>query len=117
MTRTALYVLSHCMSPLITCPDCSAQVSDTAPHCPRCGRPAHAQPVTGFVGTNPADTDMEAAVKRGQQRAKGRYESGKALGCVGAIAGLAFGALVGSIELALVLALLAIIGGVIYRYS
>ena len=25
--------------PLITCPDCQAQVSDAAPSCPRCGRP------------------------------------------------------------------------------
>ncbi len=25
--------------PLITCPDCSSQVSDAAPACPKCGRP------------------------------------------------------------------------------
>ena len=26
--------------PLITCPDCSHQISDQAPACPSCGRPA-----------------------------------------------------------------------------
>lgn len=26
---------------LVTCPDCSTQVSDQAPACPRCGRPLH----------------------------------------------------------------------------
>lgn len=30
--------------PLITCPDCSAQISDAAPACPRCGRPAATTP-------------------------------------------------------------------------
>lgn len=25
--------------PLITCPDCESEISDTAPTCPRCGRP------------------------------------------------------------------------------
>lgn len=35
--------------PLITCPDCSSQVSDAAPACPKCGRPiaaVAAQPVS-----------------------------------------------------------------------
>jgi hypothetical protein len=31
--------------PLITCPDCSAEVSDAAPACPKCGRPMVAAPV------------------------------------------------------------------------
>jgi hypothetical protein len=26
--------------PLITCPDCSKEISDLAPACPNCGRPA-----------------------------------------------------------------------------
>ena len=30
--------------PLITCPDCRQEVSDAAPACPRCGRPAAGSP-------------------------------------------------------------------------
>lgn len=36
--------------PLIICPDCSSQVSDAAPACPKCGRPLRqAQPVAVYV--------------------------------------------------------------------
>lgn len=31
--------------PLITCPDCSNQVSDSAPTCPQCGRPMQSRPI------------------------------------------------------------------------
>jgi hypothetical protein len=33
---------------LVTCPDCQAQISDAAPACPRCGRPAQAAFQTGW---------------------------------------------------------------------
>lgn len=35
--------------PLIECPDCHAQISDAAPACPRCGRPAVAPPPMAFA--------------------------------------------------------------------
>ncbi len=35
--------------PLITCPDCEARISDLAPACPHCGRPADADLDTGTV--------------------------------------------------------------------
>ncbi len=31
--------------PLITCPDCSSPVSDSAPSCPKCGRPLAAMTI------------------------------------------------------------------------
>ena len=30
---------------LITCPDCSKQISDHAPACPNCGRPNYSRPI------------------------------------------------------------------------
>lgn len=41
--------------PMITCPDCSKEMSDSAPSCPNCGRPnanapAQARPVSTLLG-------------------------------------------------------------------
>lgn len=38
---------------LITCPDCSATVSDAAPACVRCGRPLHARPAPRAAAPDP----------------------------------------------------------------
>jgi hypothetical protein len=40
--------------PLITCPDCHNQVSDAAPACPKCGRPAQSVSTVG-PATSPAE--------------------------------------------------------------
>jgi len=35
--------------PLVRCPDCSAEISDQAPACPKCGRPRVAQTTASAV--------------------------------------------------------------------
>lgn len=37
--------------PLITCPDCQTQISDAAPACPKCGRPAQARQTNAGTAT------------------------------------------------------------------
>ena len=37
---------------LVTCPDCKSEISDAAPACPKCGRPATVQPATAVAVPN-----------------------------------------------------------------
>ncbi len=71
--------------PLITCPDCSSQVSDAAPSCPKCGRPIALQPVQVTAARDQAP--IAVYVKQPTSWVTWGCGGLMALGCFGGIIG------------------------------
>ena len=63
--------------PLITCPDCNAQVSDQAVQCPNCARP-----MAGSTGTKKGKEETKTI-----QLTSKKWKLGTALGVLIALAG------------------------------
>ena len=54
--------------PLITCPDCKREISDSAPACPGCGKPMHPAPIVAGEGIG----DFRPYRPRGRSKIPGR---------------------------------------------
>lgn len=49
--------------PLINCPECKQQISDTAPTCPHCGFVQHATPIQGSGNISQQTVTIESTSK------------------------------------------------------